>query len=68
VPEEIIRRRYNKGISNFFRLYKPLADTWSFYDNSVAGLPTLLASGGKEIKAFIENRLIWKYIQEEHNG
>lgn len=68
VPEEIIRRRYNKGISNFFRLYKPLADTWSFYDNSVAGSPKLLASGGKEINASIENRLIWKYIQEEHNG
>lgn len=68
VPEEIIRRRYNKGISNFFRLYKPLADTWSFYDNSVAGSPGLLASGGKEISTSIENRLIWKHIQEEHNG
>ncbi|UJS15972.1 MAG: hypothetical protein L3J17_08560 [Candidatus Jettenia sp.] len=28
VPEEIVRRRYNKGIRNFFKLYKPLADTW----------------------------------------
>ncbi len=34
VPDEIVRRRYNKGIRNFFRLYKPLADTWFFYDNS----------------------------------
>ncbi len=32
VPEETIRRRYNKGIENFFRLYQPLTDTWRMYD------------------------------------
>ena len=68
VPEETIRRRYTKGIRNFFRLYKPLADTWFFYDNSVAGSLKLLASGGREIGTLVENRLIWKQIQEEHNG
>ncbi|MDN3510813.1 MAG: zeta toxin family protein [Candidatus Jettenia sp.] len=70
VPEEIVRRRYNKGIRNFFKLYKPLADTWFFYDNSVAGTLQLLASGGKDIGTSIENenRLIWKQILEEYNG
>ena len=34
VAEETIRRRYNKGIENFFRLYRPLTDTWRMYDNS----------------------------------
>lgn len=62
VPEEIVRRRYDKGIRNFFRLYKPLADTWFFYDNSVAGTLNLLASGEREIGISIENRLIWKQI------
>ena len=70
MPEEIVRRRYNKGIRNFFRLYKPLADTWFFYDNSVAGTLKPLASGGKGIGTSIENenRLIWKQILEEYNG
>jgi predicted ABC-type ATPase len=68
VPEYIIRRRYIKGMRNFFRLYKPLADTWYFYDNSVAGSPRLLASGGKRIGTSMENIVIWKRIQEEHNG
>lgn len=67
VPEKIVRRRYNKGIRNFFRLYKPLADTWFFYDNSVAGTPKPLASGGKGIDTSIENILIWKQILEEYN-
>lgn len=67
VPEEIVRRRYGKGIRNFFRLYKPLADTWFFYDNSVAGTLNLLASGEREIGISIENRLIWKQILGEHH-
>ncbi len=68
VPEEIVRRRYNKGIGNFFRLYKPLADTWFFYDNSFTGSPKLLASGGTGIGTSIQNVAIWKRIQEEYNG
>lgn len=68
VPEETIRRRYTKGIRNFFRLYKLLADTWFFYDNSVARSLKLLASGGREIGTSIENSVIWEQIQEEYNG
>jgi len=31
VPEETIRRRYHAGIRNFFKLYRPMADTWFFF-------------------------------------
>ena len=34
VPEATIRRRYRAGLYNFFRLYQPLATTWSVFDNS----------------------------------
>lgn len=34
VPEEVIRRRYSRGLSNFFELYQPLADVWILCDNS----------------------------------
>lgn len=34
VPEEVIRRRYAKGIKNLFELFIPLSDFWSIHDNS----------------------------------
>ena len=55
VPEETIRRRYTKGIRNFPRLYKPLADTWRLYDNSNPSGPRgLIAKGTRKtsIKEF----------------
>lgn len=45
IPAEVIRRRYGKGVRNFFSLYQPLADEWGVYDNSAAGAPRLIASG-----------------------
>lgn len=44
IPESIIRRRFERSITNFFRLYQPLADSWMFFDNSDR-LPEALASG-----------------------
>lgn len=34
IPEDTIRRRYSRSVSNFFRLYRPLCDVWRVYDNS----------------------------------
>ncbi len=34
VPEETIRRRYRRGLSNFVSLYRPLSDRCVLYDNS----------------------------------
>jgi len=45
IPEPIVRRRYRRGIDNFFRIYKPLADAWRFYDNSDLSGPRLAARG-----------------------
>jgi predicted ABC-type ATPase len=68
VPEDTIRRRYNKGMNNFFNLYMPLADTWFFYDNSVAGSPGLIASASQEDAITVDNELIWNQIREEYHG
>lgn len=46
VPEETIRRRYTRGFSNFFQLYKALADSWQFFDTSKE-FPLLIAEGDK---------------------
>jgi predicted ABC-type ATPase len=34
VPEPVIRRRFESGIRNLFRLYRPLLDAWWLYDAS----------------------------------
>ncbi len=34
IPEDTIRRRYERGRSNFFDLYRGLADQWAVLDNT----------------------------------
>jgi len=34
VPEKDIRRRYTRGIDNFWRIYRPFIDQWIIFDNS----------------------------------
>ena len=34
IPDDVIRRRYERGCHNFFELYRPLADQWSMWNNS----------------------------------
>jgi predicted ABC-type ATPase len=65
VPEVDIRRRYESGLRNLFRLYLPLTTTWRFYDNSDPSGPRLIARG-KDIRttAIIDERL-WAHIAEE---
>jgi len=45
IPEEVIRRRYGRGIRNFFDVYQPLATTWTVYDNSIRDQSVLIARG-----------------------
>jgi len=42
VPEDVVRRRYHKGMSNFSKLYRPLTNFWAIYDNSTDA-PNLIA-------------------------
>lgn len=44
IPEATIRRRYVRSLANFYRLYQPLADSWSMWDNSGEG-PVAVARG-----------------------
>ena len=34
IPEAIVRRRFDKSLTNFFQFYKPLGDSWTIFDNS----------------------------------
>lgn len=63
IPEESIRRRYRRGVENFFTLYRPLADSWSVYDNSTSPNPMLIARGQK-LKENILRHDLWLKFRE----
>jgi predicted ABC-type ATPase len=65
VPEETIRRRYHKGIGNFFKLYRPLADSWFFYDNSAED-PRLVAYGEHDQEFLVNESAIWHNIRKNY--
>lgn len=44
IPEDVIRRRYRQGWTNFEHLYRPLVNHWELYDNS-GDEPQLLDQG-----------------------
>ena len=54
VPEEVIRRRFMTGWSNFNLIYKRLVDTWVLYDNS-GERPIFLDTGGRDENAKKDN-------------
>ncbi len=60
IPEETIRRRYHRGIANFFTLYRPLADAWRVYDNSGNGAPRMIASGASADVETVIDEKAWK--------
>ena len=41
VPEQVIRRRFERSLVNFEKLYKPLADSWIVYDTS-GNIPVII--------------------------
>ena len=43
VPEYIVRRRYERGLGNFFNIYRPIADSWLMLDNSAGPTPKPIA-------------------------
>lgn len=64
VPEDVIRRRYDTGLRNFFTLYRPLAVSWEFYDSS--NEPHLIASFAKGRIGIHDE--IWHTIEERHGA
>jgi len=64
IEDEVVERRYFRGISNFFKLYSKTCDNWSLFDNT-EGEPNLIAEGGKDYDVSIANVEVWKTIQKQ---
>jgi predicted ABC-type ATPase len=65
VPAEDVRRRFHRGINNFFTLYEPLLDSWMIFDNSMAK-PVLVAkrkNGREEVVDHVSFNVIKKFLR-----
>jgi len=67
IPEGIVRRRFSRSLPNFLRFYKPLADSWTIFDNS-GDVPKMIAfeeSGKIEILDPDLFGILLKYREEQ---
>ncbi len=65
VPVEVIRRRYQRGLHNFFNLYEPIADSWTFVDNSGPQGPQTIACKKPGGDLTINDEDLWLKIKEQ---
>lgn len=63
IPEEVVRRRYKKGIKNLFGLFMPICDVWIVADNSLDNLE-LVAQNDSKFDIIIENNDLWSAINK----
>lgn len=68
IPPETVRRRYFRGLENFFKLYMPLLTTWHVFDNSLPSGSQIVAEGGNGIETIVSNAIRWKQMQELPHG
>ncbi|MEG4863542.1 MULTISPECIES: hypothetical protein [Microcoleaceae] len=64
IPEDVIRRRYERGRKNLLELYLPLSDMWVSYDNSNP-IPELIAECPLNSNPIIYQSQIWNTITQE---
>ena len=56
VPEDVVRRRFNRSLPNLFRLYRPLLDSWAVFDNSTA-IPNMVACEKSGVLKIVSSEL-----------
>ena len=63
IPEETIPRRFDRGVSNFFELYQPVANSWRFF-NAGTKPPQEVARYSELTSIAIFNSALWNEIRK----
>ena len=66
IPEDVICRRYHRGLDNFFHLYSSIADRWIVYDNS--NQRQKIAEKPFAQSVVIYQPLVWQQIVSSFNS
>jgi predicted ABC-type ATPase len=66
IPEDVIIRRYKKGILNLIHVFVTISDYWLVIDNSSRPY-TFIAEGNAAIENTVYNKNIWDKIKNAAN-
>lgn len=64
IPEDVIRRRYDSGLKNFFNLFLPRMNNWLFVNNS--GDKYEIIAEGSTDEITVNNVSQWKELKEKY--
>jgi predicted ABC-type ATPase len=67
VEPETIRRRYARGLKNFFELYQPLTTHWFMYNNTHSPGENLIARGRGRIVDEIADPVRWDDLRTTYD-
>ncbi len=62
VSEDVVKRRYSKGISNFIKIFAPIVNSWMVFDNS--GKKPVLVAEHKLLEKIIHHQKLWNNFLE----
>jgi predicted ABC-type ATPase len=65
IPEDVIRRRYDRGLDNFFNYYMPVADTWVLMNNTARPGGTIASRYPGQPLAVEDNQL-WNSLSTRY--
>lgn len=68
VPETDVRRRYDRGLRNFFGLYLPLATEWFLYNNQNPEGPGLIAQRERGETITVESPDLWEALRRAYDN
>jgi predicted ABC-type ATPase len=66
IPDNVVDRRYYKGLYNLHHLYIPICDFWMIFNNT-QGNPEFIGEGEFSQLKMIYNRDIWERIKRQSN-
>ena len=66
IPEEVIKKRFEKGLYNLFNLYIPIVDKWLLIDNSGENFEFI--SEGTNTETTVKNKMRWDLLKEKYYG
>lgn len=65
IPEDVVRRRYDRGMENFFNVYADAVDSWTFVDNTQPP-GRQVASGRYRGKWQVRDNSLWSLLMRRY--
>lgn len=66
IPEDIVKRRFDKGLLNLFQLYIRIVDKWILVNNSGENFDFVAQGSYDEI--VVQNEELWKTLKDKYYG